>query len=167
MFDCCVWPSNVQYLTACTTAFHALLALSPKHAGHLQIPLPQAQTHAAAVLKHRRTLEDSLVSCGLDIMRPVTLMFDKAGLPAGDKREPWHPCLFVTNSSHDCNAWCDSAVAQQRSIGPCQLIRVSEMLGFDSETRPGASSRTEQFLGFSWSLLSSLQLGVLGLCKDI
>ena len=99
----------------------------------------------------------------LDIMRPVSLMFDKAGLPAGDKREPWHPCLFVTNSNHESsNAWCESAVAQQRSIGPCQLIRVADMLGFDSETRPGASSRTEQFLVFSWSLLSSLQLGVLG-----
>ena len=168
LFDCCVWPSNSGYLQACTQAFHALLALSPKHAGHLQIPLPQAQTHAAAVLKHRRTLEDSLVSRELDIMRPVSLMFDKAGLPAGDKREPWHPCLFVTNSNHESsNAWCESAVAQQRSIGPCQLIRVADMLGFDSETRPGASSRTEQFLVFSWSLLSSLQLGVLGLCSGI
>lgn len=146
LMDCCVWPSNSAYLTACTQAFTALLATSPKHAGHLQMPLPQAQTHQSAVLKHRRTLEDSMVTNGLDIMRPVSLMFDKSNLSAGDKREPWHPCLLVTATAQDNNAWLDSSAAQNRSIGPCPLIRVADMLGFDPDSRPGASQRTEQFL---------------------
>ncbi|CAL1134420.1 unnamed protein product [Cladocopium goreaui] len=141
LMDCCVWPSNSAYLTACTQAFTALLATSPKHAGHLQMPLPQAQTHQSAVLKHRRTLEDSMVTNGLDIMRPVSLMFDKSNLSAGDKREPWHPCLLVTATAQDNNAWLDSSAAQNRSIGPCPLIRVADMLGFDPDSRPGASQR--------------------------
>lgn len=146
LVDTCVWPSNSAYLHACLTAFNSLLASSPKYAGHLQIPVLQAQTHQAAVVKHRRTLEDSLVANGLDIMRPVSLIFDKGSLPAGDKRDPWHPCLLVTATAHENNAWFDSAVAQNRCIGPCPLIRVADMLGFDSEARPSASQRTEQLL---------------------
>lgn len=146
LVDTCVWPSNSAYLHACLTAFNSLLASSPKYAGHLQIPVLQAQTHQAAVVKHRRTLEDSLVANGLDIMRPVSLIFDKGSLPAGDKRDPWHPCLLVTATAHENNAWFDSAVAQNRCIGPCPLIRVADMLGFDSEARSSASQRTEQLL---------------------
>eukprot|EP00438_Fugacium_kawagutii_P033434 Skav208820 [mRNA] locus=scaffold667:154263:157452:+ [translate_table: standard] len=144
MLDCCVWPANSAYLQACIAAFNSLLAVSPNNAGHVQLPIPQAQTHPQAVVKHRRGLEDSLVSQGLDIMRQVSLTFDKSSLPAGDKREPWHPCLFVTSMSAPENSWSDSAAAQNRSIGPCPLIRVADMLGFDGESRPGAAQRTEQ-----------------------
>ena len=144
VLDCCVWPANSAYLNACIGAFNSLVALSPNHAGHVQVPIPQAQTHSSAVLKHRRVLEDALVQQGLDIMRQVTLVFDKSGLPVGDKREPWHPCLFITSTSTPDNAWHESSAAQSRSIGPCPLIRVAEMLGFDSESRPAPAQRTEQ-----------------------
>lgn len=148
--DCCVWPSNSAYFQACINALSSLLAVAPTNAAHVQLPLPQAQTHSNAVVKHRRALEDALVANGLDIMRTVSLCFDKSSLPAGDKREPWHPCLFVTSTTcQEVNAWCESAAAQSRSIGPCPLIRVADMIGFDTEARPGASQRTEQPLAYS------------------
>ena len=87
------------------------------------------------------------MNASLDVLWPVTLSFDKSQLSAGDKRAPWHPCLFVTASCHETSPWQDSHAAQTRTIGPCPLIRVADMLGFDETMRPGASARTEQSLG--------------------
>lgn len=87
-----------------------------------------------------------MLSAGLNVLQLVTLNFDKTGLPAGDKREPWHPCLYVTANAHDNHAWDVCAASVQRAIGPCPLIRVSDMVGFDADNRPGASARVEQFL---------------------
>ena len=141
-----MWPNNAQYLASCTQAFQALLSMSPCHAGHVQMPVPQCQAIPQAVLKHRRLLQDALNSAGFDVLRDVSLVFDKAGCPAGDKRDPWHPCIFVTAVGHETNMWSECAVSSLRSIGPCPLIRVADMLGFDAENRPGAAARVEQKL---------------------
>lgn len=166
MVDCCVWPNNAQYLNVCTQVFQSLLALSPDHAGHVQLPVPQSQALDKAVLKQRRILEDMLGQAGLDALRSVSLFFDKAGCPAGDKRDPWHPCLFVTATGHEVNSWSQCAVGTQRSIGPCPLIRVVDMLGFDSENRPGAAAGAEQSFCilcycrfFYWELFEIISLG--------
>ena len=144
--DCCVWPRNSTYLHACVDALSGLLSMSPKHVGHLQLPMPQAQALPNAVLKHRRQLEDKLIANNLDVLRNITLNFDKSNLPAGDQREPLHLCTLVTCNAQDGNAFNDSSAAQSRTIGPCPLIRVADMLGFDAENRPGASQRMEQLL---------------------
>ena len=147
--DCCVWPNNTIYVNQCIQTLQSLLTMSAKHAAHVQVPLAQAQTQAKALVKHRRYLEDALLNCSLDILSPVTLQFDKSNLPVGDKRAPWHPCLFVTALCHD-SPWQACAAAQTRTIGPAPLIRVVDMLGFDAEQKPGASARTEQFLGLEF-----------------
>ena len=134
-------------MTQCVSTLQSVLSMSSKACAHVQFPTSQAQTNAKALLKHRRVLEDQLINAGLDIMQPVTLNFDKTNLPAGDKREPWHPCLFCTALVNENTAWDNCATALQRSIGPCPLIRVSDMLGFEADgNRPGASARLEQFL---------------------
>ncbi|CAL1165182.1 unnamed protein product [Cladocopium goreaui] len=131
-----------MYVTQCVQTLQSVLTSSPKNAAHVQVPLPHAQTNAKAVVKHRRLLEDQLMNASLDVLWPVTLSFDKSQLSAGDKRAPWHPCLFVTASCHETSPWQDSHAAQTRTIGPCPLIRVADMLGFDETMRPGASART-------------------------
>jgi len=128
------------------SALQSVLSMSSKACAHVQIPVWQAQTQTKALLKHRRVLEDNMVAASLNVLQPVTLNFDKSCLPGGDKREPWHPCLYVTANAHESNAWDTCAANVQRSIGPCPLIRVSEMVGFDADNRPGASARVEQFL---------------------
>ena len=136
-----------MYVTQCVQTLQSILTSSAKNAAHVQVPLPHAQTNASAVVKHRRLLEDQLMNASLDVLWPVTLAFDKSQLSAGDKRAPWHPCLFVTANCHETSPWQDSHAAQTRAIGPCPLIRVADMLGFDETMRPGASARTEQSLG--------------------
>lgn len=146
--DCTVWPSNATYVGNCFDAFTHVLAMSPHHGGHCQTPIMQSQTTTDAWVKHRRLLEDSLKKGGMDITVPVTLSFDKASNHANDKRPSNHGCLFVTAISHQqASPWMSSAAVSSGLIGPCQLIRVNEMQGFDPDNRFGAASRTEQCLG--------------------
>ena len=125
-----------QHAVCDSVRIHASVSaysMSSKACAHMQFPTSQAQPNAAQT--------------GPDKMQPVTLNFDKTNLPAGDKREPWHPCLYCTALVNESTAWDNYATALQRSIGPCPLIRVSDMLGFEADgNRPGASARLEQFL---------------------
>ncbi|CAK9054943.1 FO synthase subunit 1 [Durusdinium trenchii] len=132
--DCCVWPANTSYLTSCLEAFHAVLAMSGRCGGHLQMPLHQAQTSVQALVKHRRHLEDFMMSHALDIARNVALIFQKPpGGSSSDKRQTVHPCLFVSSTNHETNAWHQSSVAQTNQVSDTPLIRVNEMLGYDTE----------------------------------
>ena len=145
--DAVVWPNNTQYVTQCVQTLHSILNVSGKHASHLQMPVPHAQTHMKALIKHRRFLEDQLIGAQLDVLQQITLTFDKSTLPAGDKRPPWHPCLFVTSNLQGAAVWDTCAAVASRSIGPCPLIRVSDMLGYDPDNRPAPSARLEQSFG--------------------
>ena len=149
--DCCVWPSNMGYLQACLQALHSVLAMFPKCGGHLQVPMPQAQTVPQALVKHRRILEDFLIGHNMDITKNVTLIFQtSSGSTSADKRSLVHPCLFVSSTNHnETNVWSSSAPVQMGHIADIPLIRVNEMLGYDLEvgSRPGASARTEQTHG--------------------
>ena len=143
--DCCVWPSNASYVANCFNAFNNILAMSPTHCGHVQLPVMQSQTSTEAWLKHRRMAEDILKKAGMDITVAVSLTFDKSSNHANDRRTVNHLCNFITASSHQQgNAWSNCAAATTGVIGPCQLIRVSDMRGFDPDNRFGAAARTEQ-----------------------
>ncbi len=147
ILDAVVWPNNTQYVTQCVQTLHSILNVSGNHASHLQMSVPHAQTHMKAVIKHRRFLEDQLIGAQLDVLQQLTLTFDKSTLPAGDKRPPWHPCLFVTSNLQGTAVWDTCAAVASRSIGPCPLIRVSDMLGYDPDNRPAPSARLEQSFG--------------------
>ena len=148
--DTCVWPSNSIYVGNCLATFINVLAMSPNNAGHCQTPVSQSQTTTDAWVKHRRVLEDTLKKGRMDITVPVTLTFDKSTCHANDKRNVNHPCLFVTAVDHQQqNSWTTSSAVSKGIIGPCSLIRVTDMKGFDPDNRFGPAMRTEQFLGSS------------------
>lgn len=145
--DCVVWPSNSLYLQGCLQTFESILAMSPLHGGHVQLPVQHGQTVATALVKHRRQLEDHLMNARLDVTTPVSLTFDRASLQhQGDKRKLMHPCLFVGALAHEGIFWENSTPCTTGQIGPCRLIRVQDMIGYDADTRPGAAARLEQQL---------------------
>ncbi|CAK9062220.1 unnamed protein product [Durusdinium trenchii] len=146
--DCCVWPSNSAYLENCLQTFRSILAMSSQNAGHLQLPLAQQQTANTAVLKHRNRLQYFMLEAKLDPTMEVALIFDRSNVTTEkDKRKSTHPCHFVTAEAHTSNAWRSSAVPESGTIGPCPLIRCTDMFGYDPDCRPGPAARTEQFLG--------------------
>ena len=105
--------------------------------------MPQQQTSVTALLKHRSHLLHFMVNSQLDPTCELALIFDKAACQhSGDKRKMVHPCHFVTSNAHGGqNSWFSSSVSDSGSIGPCPLIRVSEMVGYDPDSRPGAAAR--------------------------
>lgn len=128
------------------------------------MPLHQAQTSVQALVKHRRHLEDFMMSHALDITRNVALIFQKPpGGSSSDKRQTVHPCLFVSSTNHETNAWHQSSVAQTNQVSDTPLIRVNEMLGYDTEdgSRPGAASRTEQNFSKIWAHVFAILFLVL------
>ena len=144
--DLCVWPSNAAYFNNVMQGTQSLLAGSSKHAAHIQVPSPQAQTTSKAWLRHTRTLQDALVKANINWQTSICLSFDKSNTHANDKRDPWHECRFAFAEAHGDVAWRDSAACQTGTIGPAPLIRVNEMIGYDGENRPGPAFRTEQIL---------------------
>lgn len=151
--DCCVWPANSSYLENCLQTFRSILTMSPLHAGHMQLPISQQQTANTALLKHRTRLQHFLLESKLDPTNEITLIFDKSGLQSDgpganskDKRKATHPCHLVTADCHPSNSWMSSAVPEAGTIGPCPLIRCSDMLGYDPDCRPGPAARIEQSL---------------------
>ena len=148
--DTCVWPSNAHYVTNCLNTFTNLRAMSPNNGGHCQTPVIQSQTTTDAWIKHRRMLEDALKKGKMDITVPVALMFNKTGNHANDKRCVNHPCFFVTSVDHSQgNAWQAASAVSKGLIGPCALIKCTDMIAYDPDSRHGPAARTEQCCGCS------------------
>ena len=154
LIDATVCPENSTYVTNVLNMTKTVLNMADTNCVHLQCPLYHSQTSPPALLKHQRTLEDCVVSGGCDVMSRVSLHFDKSQARASDSRQAVQLCLAVTSNSFPANVWKETTVCQKSSIGPVPLIRVSGMIGFDSEIRLGASARAEQILGIIIYLLS-------------
>jgi hypothetical protein len=162
--DCVVWPSNAAYLNGVVKSMQSLLAMSPLHGGHLQMPVHHGQTVATALLKHTRHLQDSCLTAGLDITNQVSIYFDQNSQQhQGDKRRLMHPCHFLSSTSHENCFWMDSAPVQTGIIGPCRLIRVQDMIGYDQDTRPGAAARLEQMLARVLTRFNFFRVGLVSL----
>lgn len=154
LIDATVYPANSTYVTNIVNMTKTILNMADTNCAHLQCPLYHSQTVPPALLKHQRTLEDSLVAGGCDVMSRVSLHFDKSQARASDTRMAVQLCLAVTSNSFATNRWKENSVFQKCSIGPVPLIRVSDMIGFDSEIRLGASARAEQTLDSAYYSLS-------------
>ena len=145
--DCCIWPSAAAYVTNCIETFCNVLAMTPNNVGHCQTPVHHTQTKVEAWVKHKRILEDSIHAANMDITTTISLHFDKSNMHANDKRATHHPCLFVTSDAHQQeNHWSNCGVVTNGGVGPCPIIRVSDMIGFDPDNRFGPAARTEQIL---------------------
>ena len=93
----------------------------------------------------------------LNLKNEVAILFKKPdrardGRPMSQMARVAIHKQFVANSP-----WTNSPVVQDGRVGPCELIKISDFLGFDQEAqRPGAAARVEQNLG----LILSVCLGV-------
>lgn len=136
--------------------FKAVMALSFSVAGWVSLPLPQAQTTTSALMKHRRMIEDELHGAKLDVTHQVTVTYTKDGSLASDKRQVSQPVLFVTpvGGNQQTNAWLEGTVYKNQILGPLPLIPVSHMIGYDTENRPGAAARVEQWLDVHLTVVS-------------
>lgn len=148
VLDCTVWPSNNVYLHNCIQMFNTVLSLSGRNAGLVMMPVVHAQTTQNALLKHTRIILDALNAAGLDITNNVALLFDKQGSLSHDKRKTLQNCLLVTTTAgQEQNAWLNSTAWANQCIGPVPLIKVSDMIGYDADSPPGASARVSQTPG--------------------
>ena len=78
LIDATVYPANSTYVTNIVNMTKTILNMADTNCAHLQCPLYHSQTVPPALLKHQRTLEDSLVAGGCDVMSRVSLHFDKS-----------------------------------------------------------------------------------------
>lgn len=145
MADCSVWPSNATYLQNALNVVKSIANLGPTNAAFALLPLQHAAIHWQALLKHRRSLEDSLASGGLDVLNTVSVMFSKPNSAGNDKRRPCQQAIFSTTSSTQTeNVWTSSSGWVSQAIGPVPLVKIAEMIGYDAEVRPTPGSRVEQ-----------------------
>ena len=136
----------------CLSVLLNIISLGPCNVGHVQKPMEHQATHIKPLLKNTRRVEDALVGTEAipkcDITQRLTLLFSKDSARQGsDKRAMTQDCISPF-ASKACK-WQDSEAHQAGFIGPMNLIRVSEMVGYDAEhqLRPSVAARMEQFLG--------------------
>ena len=95
MCDFTVYPSNAKMVSRVLEQLCTVLNMSAEHMGHVQCPQNSAQTQPTVALKHRRSLEDGMISRTLDLSRNVTLLFRKDGARTSDKRPGTQACYAV------------------------------------------------------------------------
>ncbi|CAK9069269.1 FO synthase subunit 1, partial [Durusdinium trenchii] len=123
--------------------------------GHVQHPVNQSNTTPQALVKHKRQIEDSMISKGLDTQLTVSLDFVKpADASQNDKRRGLQ---LATAAAADSGRllWNVPTI-----ISPLPLIKMIDMLGFE-DSKPGPSARAEQKgVGAHTKILSAYLTGV-------
>eukprot|EP00435_Cladocopium_sp_Y103_P033211 s2906_g8.t1 len=140
--DATVFPSNAMVMKGSLEIMSSLLNMGVQNIAHIQLPIPQSNTTLQALTKHRRTIEDYLLSHAC-ASQTVGLHLTKPNDAHGhDKRGCLQGCVACYFDSRN-PPWNLPIL-----IGPVELIRVSDMLGYDEVNRPGATARAEQTLGY-------------------
>ncbi|CAK9014178.1 FO synthase subunit 1, partial [Durusdinium trenchii] len=152
--DATVWPVSAPIMD-CLTMLTNVCALNPGNVGHIQLPQVQAQTTLSAVTKHRHQVELALLKADMDFSTSLTLAFQKESARSGADKRPASQVCLIAYSGKTCK-WNSSDMLQNGFLGGVPLIKVSDMEGYDAETRPGAAARVEQILASS----SSSQKGI-------
>ena len=149
--DATVFQAHSSLLKASMSALSTICNLKPQNIGHLQLPVPHSNTTPPALTKHRRILEDHFNGAKLDTSHIVGVYVTRpADAPTSDKRQGIHPAIALC-SDPKCSPWTPPDM-----IGPIPLVRVSEMVGYDPDSRPGATARVEQSLSCNMQVLCLL-----------
>ena len=144
--DATVWPNDG--LLEQVGMLNTICSMSSNNIGHIQLPLSQAQTTMSAVVKHKRKIEDALLKADVDFSHEITLGFSKETVRAGsDKRPVTQKCLIIMVGKG--NRWMDSECITTGILGPLTVCNVSDMQGYDAESRPSPSARVEQTLSLN------------------
>ena len=123
----------------------ALVNMGPCAVGYIQLPVFQAQTTMTALIKRKRIVEDTLLKKEIDFSNSITLHYQKETVRSGvDRRPSSQQALICTVGKQ--NKWLESAAVQNGIIGPLPIVPVSDMQGYDADSKPGAAARAEQFL---------------------
>lgn len=141
-----MWPSKAEHATEALNVLCNVCSLGQNNIGHIQLPQIHSQTSLSAVCKNRTRIQDALLNAKMDFSQPLTLCFSKETVRCGsDKRAATQSC-FVATGGKTCK-WASSEMLQAGVLNNLPLIKVSEMEGYDQDTRPNAGQRTEQNLG--------------------
>ena len=114
MLDFTIFPANALYVKESLEVCSHILASSPTHVGHLQMPFVQKQTSLSVVIKHRRAIEDQLLKAKVSIKDEVSLLFTRPDeATASDRRSLAQKCIAVNFEEFRNNAFpqclaCDS-----------------------------------------------------------
>ena len=142
--DATVYPADAAYFHSALQILSTVCHFGPHCIAHVQFPVPQSNTTTQALLNHHRTIEDTLHSKGVDINHKMSLHFQKpADSTAQDKRKIMQSCMACFSDAERL-MWDPPTVISQ-----LPLIKISDMRGYDAETRPGPSARAEQRLDCS------------------
>lgn len=141
-----MWPPNALYVKNAMAISQSTCAISPATMGFLQFPQYQSQTTVGALLKHRRAAEESLLSADLSLTHGITLLFSKPTSTARDSRNSTQQTLAVFSNCFSDPAFAESEAVTAQTLGPLPLARVADLIGYDEESKPSPSARTEQTL---------------------
>ena len=142
VLDFTVFPANAMVMKSALETLSLVLNLGPQNLGHIQLPITQSNTTPAAMVKHRRSIEDFFLSNTIDITQSVGLHLRKpSDAHASDRRGCLQSCLAVCQDARK-SSWAAPVL-----IGPLDLVKVSDMIGYEADQRPGATARAEQRLG--------------------
>lgn len=153
--DCTVWPADSSYLQNALSVLGSILAMSSSYFGLVMHPVLQSQTTRQAVLKHKHLLENSLQKQQLTSHQSIQILYCKPDSTSRDGRGLSQLATAVFHESFDASPWTESMAVREGKCGPCKLLPISQFLGYDDVSKPGASARVEQTRGvvnkFYWA----------------
>lgn len=142
--DQTVWSANdsvAEQLSMLST----IVNMGGTSVGYIQMPTFQAQTALQPLVKRRRIVEDTLLKSDVDFTNQLVLLFQKDSVRTNvDKRPSSQVCMIVVGGKQ--NKWLESAAIQSQVIPQVPVCSVSEMQGYDTDSKPGAAARAEQCL---------------------
>lgn len=144
--DATVWPTKTEQATEALNMLCNICSLGQGNIGHIQLPQVHSQTSLGAVCKNRNRIQDSLLKAGMDFSQTLTLGFSKETVRAGSEKRPATQSCFVATGGKT-SKWSSSEMLQAGLLNNLPLIKVSDMEGYDAESRPNAAQRMEQNLG--------------------
>ena len=145
--DVTVYPANAELMRTAFAVLSAVSAMSSAHCGWVMLPVYQDQTNETAVMRHRRAIEDGLMKLGLNLKNEIAILFKKAEGARDGRPMSQMARLAITKQFLTTSPWLSSDAVQDGRVGPCELIKISDFIGFDQEAqRPGAAARVEQNL---------------------
>lgn len=146
--DASVFPANAFLVKNCNNMLGQVLAMASSHCGWAMFPVHQDQTGEATLIRHRRAIEDAMLKMGINLKNEVAILFKKPDGARDGRPMSQAARLVVHKNFVQSSPWQNSEVVSEGRIGPCELIRIQDFIGFDPEAqRPGAAARVEQRLG--------------------
>ena len=124
-----------------------LLSMSASHMGFIQYPLLQSQTSQQAMIKHRHLLDLAVMKMSLTMKDSMQILYSKPESSSRDSRSWSQPALASFHANFASTPLSESEAVIRGKLGPCPLLRIADLQGYDDDSKPGASARAEQWLG--------------------